>query len=117
MQKLNLESHITTLLALEVTEIMDRTAEATCLMMLALCSTGFFCSSFIFIPIQRHSASVQLKHSLSKDRAYVLFSLSVWSGPSKGKQVVSTFKCWIVLPVCPPTPYFGLQLGPNRLWN
>lgn len=99
MQKLNLESHRTALLVLEVTEIMDCTAEPTCLMMLALCSTGFFCSSFILISVQRHNGAVQLKHLLPEEGAYVLFRLSVWSGPSKGKQMASAFKRWIVLPV------------------
>lgn len=41
-------------MVLKVTEIIDCTAEATWLMMLALCSAGFFCSSSIFIPVQRH---------------------------------------------------------------
>lgn len=95
--KLNIESHITILWVLEVTGIMDCTADATCLMMLALCSTGFFCSTFIFIPVQRHSGSTYWKHLLCEDRAHVLFSLSVWPGPRKGKQGVSAFTCWIAL--------------------
>lgn len=121
MQKLNLESYRTALLVLEVTEIIDCTAEATCLMMLALCSTGFFCSSFILISVQKHSGPVQLKHSLPEEGAYVLLSLSVWSGPTKGKQGVSAFKSWIVLPVWPllPTLVFnliqtGLELGDDN---
>lgn len=56
--KLNLESHIAILLVLEVPEITGCTAEATCLMMVAFCSTGCFCSSFIFVPFQRRSGSV-----------------------------------------------------------
>lgn len=48
MLKLNLESHIAILLVLKVTEIIDCTAEATCLMMLAFCSTGFFLQQFHF---------------------------------------------------------------------
>lgn len=90
-------------------------------MMLALCSTGFFCSSFILISVQRHNGAVQLKHLLPEEGAYVLFRLSVWSGPSKGKQMASAFKRWIVLPVWSllPTLVFnqiqiGLELGDDN---
>lgn len=105
--KLNLESPVALLWALEVAEITDCTAEVPCLMMSALCSTGFSAAvSFLFL--FRDLVGQSTGGICSRCGQGLARANGCYVALSAGLHCVACL---------PPTSYFGLKLGPNRFYN